>query len=88
MDTNDLADQREIEPVKNVWKGMVIGALTGAATGVALDIGKSGVEGVAALSGAVVEHAPEVAGRVRQAVGDVATNTSDFGVVSEGFDSK
>ena len=69
--------------MKNVWKGMVLGALTGAATGAALDMGKRGAEGVTALSGAVVEHVPEVAGRVRQAVSHVATNSPDSSDMSE-----
>ena len=30
--------------MKNVWKGMVIGALTGAAAGVVLDLGERGTE--------------------------------------------
>jgi hypothetical protein len=48
--------------MRNVWKGMVIGALTGAAAGLALDLGEQGVEKAAALGGAVARHAPDVAG--------------------------
>jgi hypothetical protein len=69
--------------VRNVWKGMVIGALTGAATGLALDLGERGTERVAALGGAVVDHAPEVAGHVRQVVSDVVSSAGDHSRSSE-----
>ncbi len=49
--------------MRNVWKGMVIGALTGAAAGLALDLGEQGVEKAAALGGAVARLAPDVADR-------------------------
>ena len=63
--------------MRNVWKGMVIGALTGAATGLVLDLGERGGERVAAIGGSVVEHAPEVAGHVRQAVSDAVSSAVD-----------
>jgi hypothetical protein len=51
--------------MKNVWKGMVIGALTGAAAGLMLDLGERGTEKAVALGGAVggavARHAPEIA---------------------------
>ena len=57
--------------MRNVWKGMVIGALTGAATGLVLDLGQRGAEEVTALGSAAVDRMPEVTGRVRQVVSDV-----------------
>jgi hypothetical protein len=67
--------------VKNVWKGLVIGALTGAAAGAALDLGERGGRGlsagVSALGGAVAHHAPEVADQVRHTVSDAASAASD-----------
>ena len=63
--------------MRNVWKGMVIGALTGAATGLVLDLGEQGRERVAAFGGAVVEHTPEVAGHVRQAVSDAVSSAGE-----------
>jgi hypothetical protein len=70
-------------PVKNVWKGMVIGALTGAATGLVLDLGERGTERVAALGGAVVEHAPGVADHVRQVVSDAVSSAGEHARSSE-----
>jgi hypothetical protein len=65
----------------NVWKGLVIGALTGAAVGVALDLGERGGRGVSAgvsaLGGAVAHHAPEVAEQVRHTLSDAATTVSN-----------
>jgi len=69
--------------VRNVWKGMVIGALTGAATGLALDLGERGAAGAAALGGAAVDHAPEVAGHVRQAVSDALATAGEHHRLSE-----
>jgi gas vesicle protein len=62
---------------------MVIGALTGAATGLVLDLGQRGAEEVTALGSAAVDRMPEVAGRVRQAVSDVASNIPEFSGTSE-----
>ena len=62
--------------VRNVWKGMVIGALTGAATGLVLDLGERGAEGAAALGGAVAQHAPEVADHLRHSVSDAVSAAS------------
>jgi hypothetical protein len=62
--------------VRNVWKGLVIGGLTGAAAGLALDLGERGVQGASALGEAVVHHAPEVAGHVRNTVNDAVSAAS------------
>jgi hypothetical protein len=51
--------------MRNVWKGLVIGALTGAAAGLVLDLGEHGAERAVALGGAaggaVARRAPEIA---------------------------
>ena len=69
--------------VRNVWKGMVIGALTGAATGLVLDLGERGAEGAAALGGAVAQHAPEVADHLRHSVSDAVSAASHRARTSE-----
>ena len=69
--------------MRNVWKGMVIGALTGAATGLVVDIGERGAEGAAGIGTAVVEHVPEVAGQVRQVVSGAASSAFDHGTSSD-----
>ncbi len=69
--------------MRNVWKGMVIGALTGAAAGLALDLGEQGAEGAVALGGAVAQHAPEVADHLRQVVTGAASAAADRGRSSE-----
>ncbi len=63
--------------MRNVWKGMVVGALTGAAAGLVLDLGERGAEGAAALGGAVAQHAPEVADHLRHRVTDAVSAASD-----------
>jgi len=67
-------------PVRNVWKGLVIGALTGAAVGAALDLGERGGRtvsaGATAFGGAVAQHAPEVADQVRHTVSDAVSAAS------------
>jgi hypothetical protein len=51
--------------MRNVWKGLVIGALTGAGAGLVIDLGEHGGERAVALGGAaggaVARRAPEIA---------------------------
>ena len=67
---------------------MVVGALTGAATGLALDLGERGAARAAALSGlgaaraaelsgAAVDHAPQFADHVRHVVSDAIANAAE-----------
>ncbi len=74
--------------MRNVWKGMVVGALTGAATGLALDLGERGAAKAAALSGlgaakaaelhgAAVDHAPLFVDHVRHVVSDAVASAAD-----------
>lgn len=63
--------------MRNVWKGLVIGGLTGAAAGLALDLGERGAKGASALGEAVAQHAPEVADHVRQTVVGAVSAASD-----------
>jgi hypothetical protein len=63
--------------VRNVWKGLVIGGLTGAAAGLALDLGERGARGASALGEAMAQHAPEVADHVRHTVAGAVSAASD-----------
>ena len=63
--------------MKNVWKGLVVGGLTGVAAGVALDILNRGAREVSALGEKVGHQAPEAVGRIRHAVSDAMAETSD-----------
>lgn len=57
--------------MKNVWKGLIVGGLTGVVAGFALDgVGRASKK-AAALGDQVLEHAPE-AGRWVQTVTDKA----------------
>ncbi len=62
--------------MRNVWKGLIIGALTGAAAGAVLDLGESGARGASALGEAMVQHAPEVADHLRHSVTDAVSAAS------------
>jgi hypothetical protein len=57
--------------MKNVWKGLVVGGLTGVAAGVILDSFARASKKAVAISGQVRDHAPE-AGRWVHAVGEKA----------------
>ena len=62
--------------MRNVWKGLIIGALTGAAAGAVLDLGESGGRKASAFGGAVAQHAPEVADQLRHTVADAVSAVS------------
>jgi hypothetical protein len=47
--------------MRNVWKGLVVGGLTGVAAGVVLDSLSGASKKAAELGGQVREHAPEAA---------------------------
>jgi hypothetical protein len=57
--------------MRNVWKGLVVGGLTGVTAGVVLDSLSRASKKAADLGGQVREHAPE-AGRWVQSVTDKA----------------
>jgi hypothetical protein len=57
--------------MKNVWKGLVLGGLTGVAAGVFLDALDRGAREASALGDRVAHQTPEVVGRLRDAVTDV-----------------
>ncbi len=59
--------------MKNVWKGLVVGGLTGALAGFVLDAVDRASQKASALGDQVVEHAPE-AGRWVQTVSDKASD--------------
>jgi hypothetical protein len=63
--------------MKNVWKGLVLGGLTGVAAGIVLDALDRGAQRASALGERVAHQTPEVVGRLRDAVSDaVAEGTS------------
>ena len=64
--------------MRNVWKGLVIGAFTGASAGLMLDLGERGVSDIAAFGGKIGEQAPRVADHVRGAVSDAVTAATEF----------
>ncbi len=63
--------------MRNMWKGLVIGGLTGAAAGLALDLGERGAQGVAQLGGAVASKAPAVVDHLRHSAGAAADLAAD-----------
>jgi hypothetical protein len=63
--------------MKNAWKGLVIGGLTGVAGGLLLDGLDRGARGASALSNKVAEDAPEVAGHLRGSLADAVTETAE-----------
>jgi hypothetical protein len=62
--------------MRNVWKGLVIGGLTGMAGGLLLDGLDKGARGASALSNRVAQEAPEVAGHLRDSIADAVTETA------------
>jgi hypothetical protein len=56
--------------MKNVWKGLVLGGLTGVAAGVVLDVLDRGARQATAIGDRVAHQAPEVVDRLRHAVSD------------------
>lgn len=62
--------------MKNAWKGLVIGGLTGMAGGLLLDGLDRGARGASALSNRVAQEAPEVAGHLRESIADAVTETA------------
>ena len=57
--------------MRNVWKGLVVGGLTGVVAGVTLDSIANASKKAAAIGDQVIEHAPD-AGRWVQSVTDKA----------------
>src|ERR1700729_1865549 len=63
--------ERKVGDMRNVWKGLVVGGLTGVGAGVILDSLVGASKKAAALGDQVREHAPD-AGRWVQSVTDKA----------------
>lgn len=63
--------------MKNAWKGLVVGALTGMAGGVVLDLGVGSRRKAAAVMGEVADRAPGVIERIPEAASHVAQRTVD-----------
>jgi hypothetical protein len=70
--------------MKNVWKGLVVGAFTGAGIGWVLDLLEGGAEKLVAAEGrvgeAVQQHAPQVAAKVRHGVSETVSRVQDADV--------
>ncbi len=72
--------------MKNVWKGLVVGGLTGVAAGLALDILNRGAREVSAFGGKVGHQAPDTVGRIRHAVSDAIAESTESLRKSEAVD--
>ena len=55
--------------MRNIWKGLIVGGLTGAAVGLVLDGLKWGADAAGALGDRVIHHTPEVASKVHDSFG-------------------
>ncbi len=62
--------------MKNVWKGLVVGGLTGVAAGLVLDGLARGARGASTLGDKVAHQAPEVAERLRHAVTEAVAESA------------
>src|ERR1700737_3149770 len=62
--------------MKNAWKGLVLGGLTGVAAGILLDALDRGAREVNVLGDKLAHQAPEVAGRLRDAVTDAVAESA------------
>ena len=73
--------------MKNVWKGLVVGAFTGAGVGLVLDVLERGAQKVAAVGEVVgdvveeaVQHVPQVATRASKGVSEIVSKVHDADV--------
>jgi hypothetical protein len=72
--SRDCVDKKGRERgMKNVWKGLVLGGLTGVAAGVFLDMLDRGAREASALGDRVAHQTPEVVARLREAVTEAVT---------------
>lgn len=63
--------------MRNVWKGLVIGGLTGVAAGIALDAAHRGTQIGGAAAKRAADLAPKAADRVRSAASSSAARAQD-----------
>jgi hypothetical protein len=71
---------QEGEHMRNTWKGMIVGALTGAFVGFLMDLAKGAGEGAVAVGQKVHERLPDAAERVQQAAHTAAEKVRDADV--------
>jgi gas vesicle protein len=64
--------------VKNIWKGLIIGGLTGAGAGAVLDLFGRGAQLVEAVGKKAADMAPEAADRVRDAAAVASKKAADM----------
>jgi hypothetical protein len=65
--------------MRNAWKGLIIGAFTGAGIGVLLDGGSSAGRGAAAAAKAARDHAPEALRKARELAETAADKAREQG---------
>jgi len=57
--TRDPTAKGKVSLVRNVWKGLAVGGLTGVAAGVVLDMARKASDKASAVGGRLKERAPE-----------------------------
>jgi predicted nucleic acid-binding OB-fold protein len=70
--------------MRNVWKGLVVGGLTGVAAGVALDLANRGSQLGGAAAKRAVDLAPKAADRIRAAATTGAARVQDAATTGAG----
>ncbi|MGO9457187.1 MAG: hypothetical protein ACLP62_09085 [Acidimicrobiales bacterium] len=62
--------------MRNLWKGLVVGGLTGVAAGIVVDLGESGWQSIGRAARKAQRNAPVAAGRMK------ATAASESGLAA------
>ncbi len=57
--------------MRNLWKGLVIGGLTGVAAGIVVDLGESGWQSIGRAARKAQRNAPVAAGRMKATAASV-----------------
>jgi predicted nucleic acid-binding OB-fold protein len=63
--------------VRNVWKGLIVGGLTGVAAGIVLDVGNRGSQLGGAAAKRAADLAPKAADRLKSAAATGAARVQD-----------
>lgn len=63
--------------MRNIWKGLIVGGLTGAAAGLVLDGLNWGADAAGTLGDRIIHHAPEVASKVHDSFDSLAGTVSE-----------
>jgi len=62
--------------MRNIWKGLIVGGLTGAAAGLVLDGLNWGADAAGTLSDRVIHHATEVASKMHDSLDSLSGKMS------------